>query len=288
MSQSDLPSPEQHKQNLRRDWTEGARAWRKWHPQLTVQGRAATEAIVQAAGARPGMRTLDLASGTGEPALTLASAVAPGGHVTATDLVPDMLAIAEDNAREQSLANISFQQADPEALPFPDQSFDVVTSRFGVMFFPDIVQALREVRRVLKPGGRAAFVAWGPLEKNPFFGSTLGVFLKYVQLPPPPPGAPQPFRFAQAGSLSGSLRQAGFQQVDEEYRTIPWVWPGSVEQLWEAARELAAPAFRHVTEALPPERRQEVEREVLEAISRHADGPQVKFSALIVLASAVR
>src|SRR5437763_1142505 len=123
--------PERFKEAVRQEWTDGAPAWRKWHPQFATMSRAATEVLVEVAQVAPGMQVLDLASGTGEPALTLTEAVAPNGHVTATDLVPEMLAVAQENARQHGLTNITFQPVDAEALPFQDQTFDVVTCRFG-------------------------------------------------------------------------------------------------------------------------------------------------------------
>ncbi len=279
---------ERYKEDVRRDWTDGVAGWRKWNAQFAVMTRAATEAIVEAAQVKPGMQVLDLASGAGEPALTLAEAVSPTGHVMATDLVPEMLAIAEEIARERRLRNISFKPADAEALPFADKTFDVVTCRLGVMFFPDAVKALREIHRVLTQGGRAAFVAWGPLDQNASFMSTLGVVMKHVQLPPPDPAAPSPQRFAKAGSLSAALSQSGFQEVREETRTIPMPFPGSVEQSWQSIKDLAAGPFRRLIEGLEPSLRDTVVNEIKANLSLYYDGTQVNLSAAIVLASCRR
>src|SRR5205085_10183488 len=110
---------------------------------------------------------LDVASGPGEPALSIAAAIAPtGGHVTATDLVPEMLDAATTNASERGVTNVTFQQADAEALPFPDAAFDAVTCRFGVMLFPDVQQARGEMRRGLKPDGQLGGTGWGPREPD--------------------------------------------------------------------------------------------------------------------------
>src|SRR5688572_15342656 len=109
MGSNEAPSAErlaEFKETVRQEWTEGARAWRTWNAKLGVLSRAATEAIVRAAQIEPGMRVLDLAGGTGEPALSLAEAVGPDGHVTATDFVPEMLAVAEENARQRGLGNL--------------------------------------------------------------------------------------------------------------------------------------------------------------------------------------
>jgi ubiquinone/menaquinone biosynthesis C-methylase UbiE len=288
MSQPDVAQVERIKEQIRRDWSRRAAAWRKWNPQFMAMSRAATEAIIQAAHLTAGMQVLDLASGTGEPALALAEAVGSHGHVTATDLVPEMLMITEEVARQRGLTNLTCTPADAEALPFPAQRFDVVTCRFAIMTFPNVGQALRDIRRVLKPGGRATFVAWGPMEQNPFFTTTVGVFMQHVQPLPPPPGTPSPFAFAKSGTLSAALREAGFTQVQEETRTIAWRFPGPASQCWEFIREaITPPAFRRFFDALAPDQYTQVISEVLQAIGRYDDGQQVNFSAVIVIGTGV-
>ena len=161
MSAPDPAKIQKFREHLHQEWT-GDRtvaAWRKWHAQIAAFTRGATDAILEAAQLRSGMRVLDLASGVGDPALSLAREVAPSGQVTATDLGPGMISLAEELARKKSITNIEFHEASAESLPFADKSYDVLTCRFGVMFFPDLPKALRECYRVLKPGGRAAFVA---------------------------------------------------------------------------------------------------------------------------------
>ena len=106
----------------------------KWKAKSAAMGRDATDVLVDYARPTLGMKILDLASGTGEPAITLASRIGPEGHVVALDLSPELLQIAEERAGERDLTNLTTRQADANNLPFPDQSFDLVTSRFGVMF----------------------------------------------------------------------------------------------------------------------------------------------------------
>jgi ubiquinone/menaquinone biosynthesis C-methylase UbiE len=277
---------ERLKEQARQEWTRRAAGFRKWKSQEEIQGRAATQMLLRAARVKPGIRVLDLASGAGDPALTLAEVVGPSGHVTATDLVTEMLAVVEEFARERGLANMSLRQADAEALPFPDEAFDAVTCRLGVMFFSNAQRALGETRRVLKPGGRAAFVAWGPLEQALQDRIPREILRKYVQAPPPDPGAPDARKFARAGTLSIALREAGFKAVQEESPTIPYPWPGPPEQYWE--RERDAGATRRLVERLAPEQRSQVEAEVIEAIRQYYDGQQVNFTACIVVASGVR
>jgi SAM-dependent methyltransferase len=289
MTTPDAQSTEQFKEMILQEWTDQGTvaAWRKWHPQFVVQTAAAKDAIVEAIEVKRGMQVLDLASGTGEPALTLAELAGSEGHVTATDLGPGMLATAEENARQAGLNNMTFLQADAHALPFPDQSFDRVTCRFGVMYFADSFQALREIYRVLKPGGRVVFVAWGPLEQNPFMLKSLGPFFKRVEIPPPPPGAPQPFKYAEPGTLSGELEGSGFRQVKEESRTLSFPWPGPPEELWQHFQDIAAP-FRPIFNSLPLDQLDQAIAEVVEGYRQYYDGQQVDFPANIVLASGIR
>ncbi|MGC1371418.1 MAG: methyltransferase domain-containing protein [Candidatus Sulfotelmatobacter sp.] len=148
------------------------------------------------------MRILDLASGTGEPAISLAMRVGAQGKVTALDLSAELLETANRRAAERGLENFITQQADAHSLPFPDNSFDLATSRFGVMFFGDIAVALRELHRVLRSGARACFLAWGPFDQ-PYWQSTMGVVHRHVGGPILAPGGP--FRFSAPGSLSDSL-----------------------------------------------------------------------------------
>jgi len=180
-----------------------------------VMGKAVTEALVEYAQPKPGMRVLDLASGTGEPAISLAMRVGAQGQVVALDLSAELLEIARKRALERGLDNFSTQQADAQALPFADNSFDLATCRFGVMFFRDAGVALGELRRVLRSGSRACFLAWGPFDQ-PYWQSTMGVVHGHVGGPLLPLGGPDPFRFAAPGSLSAVLRSAGFRGVREE------------------------------------------------------------------------
>ncbi len=246
-------------------------------------GQPVTDALVEYAQPQPGMRVLDLASGTGEPAISLASRVGAKGHVTALDLSADLLKIAAQRARTRGLTNFTTQQADAHTLPFPDEGFDLATSRFGIMFFRDPVAASQELRRVLTPGARACFLAWGPFDQ-PYWRSTMGVVHRHVGGPLLPPGGPDPFKFAAPGSLSEALRSSGFRIVEEETKTLPWTWPGSVEEVWEQAQAVAVP-FRPMLERVPAEQWPKIHAEVHAAVRQYSDGDKIAFGVSVVLAS---
>lgn len=246
-------------------------------------GRPVTDALVSYASPRQGMQVLDLASGTGEPAISLAMRVGSEGHVTAIDLSSELLEVAAQRARARGLTNFTTQQADAHSLPFADGVFDLATSRFGVMFFRDVVSALGELRRVLRPEARACFLAWGSPDQ-PYWQSTMGTVHRHVGGPLLSPDGPNPFRFAKPGSLSTVLRAAGFQGVEEETKTLPWSWPGPAEEVWEQAQAVAVP-FRAMLDRVPQEKWPQIHAEVHEAVRQYSDGEKIDFGASVVLAS---
>ena len=139
------------------EWRDTALFWAEHRDTISGMFAPLTRALIEQAGIREGQSVLDVAGGTGDPSLTIAEAVGPGGSVTCTDAVQEMVETAEAEARSRGLSNIQFRQCPAEALPFPDDTFDIVVSRLGAMFFPE--DAFREILRVTKPAGTIAFKA---------------------------------------------------------------------------------------------------------------------------------
>lgn len=258
----------------------------KWKAKSAAMGQPVTDALVEYSRPTAGMRVLDLASGTGEPAISLAIRVGAYGQVTALDLSAELLEIAEKRARARGLQHFTTRKADAHSLPFPDDSFDLATSRFGVMFFRDPESALRELKRVLRPGARACFLVWGPFEQ-PYWHSTVGVVHRHVGGPLLEPGGPNPFRFATPGSLSTVLRAAGFKNIEEEATTVPWTWPGPVEEVWEQVRAVSVP-FRPLLDRVPAASWPAIHEEVHRSVSQYFDGAKVQFGASVILASGTK
>jgi SAM-dependent methyltransferase len=276
------------KQQVAQDWgaDETAAAWQKYYPPMREQLADVTNALVEAAQPRPGMRILDLASGNGEPALTLARRVAPAGHVTATDLSGAMLSALRSNAANENVANIETKVCDAHELPFPDASFDLVTSRFGVMFFGDTPAALREIKRVLKPGGSVAFMVWGPPTPGTYFGAAAVPFMRRLAVKPDPDG-PGPMRFAESRKLADLLEAAGFSNVEEQSQNLPAPFRGSPQQLLTLLMEIAPP-FRNAADTLSPGDRTAAEREVLDNLGATYDGTLTKVTAPVLIVTARR
>jgi SAM-dependent methyltransferase len=258
----------------------------KWKAKSAAMGHDVTSALVEYACPRLGMKVLDVASGTGEPAISLAGRVGPSGHITALDVSSELLEVAEQRARSRGLTNFSTREADAHKIPANDGSFDLVTCRFGVMFFADPDLALREIFRVLKPNGRACFLAWGPFDQ-PYWQSTMAIVHKRVGGPLLQPDSPNMFGFAERGTLSAVLRRTGFCDVSEETRTLPWKWPGSAEEVWQYAQAVSVP-FRPMLERVPQNQWDEVNAEVHAAISKYVQGDTVNFGVVVVMASGTR
>jgi len=149
----------------RQTWDRFSAGWVKWDELVMAMLAPVRDAIVTGVAPAPDAEHLDIASGTGEPGLTIA-AMAPDGHVVLSDLSIGMLDSAREAAAARGLANVEFREADASALPFDDASFDSVSCRFGFMFFPDLVAAAREVARVLRPGGVVSTSVWAGPESN--------------------------------------------------------------------------------------------------------------------------
>jgi SAM-dependent methyltransferase len=255
----------------------------KWKAKSAAMGSAVSQALVEYSCPRPGMSVLDLATGTGEPGITLAERVGPKGNVAGVDQSADLLEIATNRALRKNLANFTTHAADAHSLPFADRSFDLATCRFGVMFFTDVRRALADLRRVLKPGARACFAAWGSVEQ-PYWQTTMKIVQGHVGGPMLGPGGADPFRFSAPGTLTEVLRASGFSDVNEEAVNVPWIWPGDADEVFEYACAVAAP-FQPMLQRVPEEMWSAIRTEAKAAIERYRVGDELRFGADVVLAS---
>jgi ubiquinone/menaquinone biosynthesis C-methylase UbiE len=263
-----------------------ATVFSRWHAQLAVALQELAGVMIAEAGIQPGDSVIDIASGSGNPALVIAAAVGAGGHVTATDPSPVFLRALEEHVRAQNLANVTAIRCTAANLPVPDRHFDAATCQMGVMFFPDVVAGLASIRRVVKPGKRAAFAAWGPVPENQLFATfwqAVGPYLPAEGEPAasgPDEETPNPMRFARPGSLSERLHAAGFSDVREASPLVHLAWPGSADTLRNFWLELT-----RIEEKVPEDRHPSLRNDVASAFDRYAANGSVNLIARIVIAS---
>ncbi len=239
-----------------------AEYWEKWAETLARQSHRFNQPLLEAAGVGPGRQVLDLACGVGEPALSAAILVGPEGHVTATDLSSEMFAGAARRAQKAGLANISFEVADMQALPFPDNTFDALTCRFGLMFIDEPIKALSEARRVLRPGSRLAFMVWGQRHENTLHDVMKTVVPELLGEDDSGPDSAQ-FRFADEGSVAPLMAAAGLDRIEErELRFSPRLDPS--KPFWRPNLEMA---FGAKLESLSADERQAIETAVVAAFA---------------------
>lgn len=214
-------NPAHYKTTTREQWQTAAEAWHRWNPTLKTWLGPATDLMLDMAQVKKGFRVLDIAAGAGGQSITAAERVGPEGYVLATDLAPKILEYALELAKEKGIHNIEVKEMDGENLSVLDNSFDTVISRVGLIFFPDQQKALKEMLRVLKPGGFVAAIVYSSVEKNKFFSSPVSIIRKRAQLPPPLPGQPGPFSLGNEGVLDNAFKEAGFINVRSKFVDAP-------------------------------------------------------------------
>jgi SAM-dependent methyltransferase len=244
---------------------------------------------LDAAHLEPGERVLDIGCGTGQLTLQAAERVGTRGNVHGVDVAEGLLAVARRRATEAGLGQVDLLQADAQDHGFPASSYDVVLSRFGVMFFEDPVSAFANLQAATMPGGRLAFVAWQPAPLNEWATVPLFAALPHVGPPPlPEPGAPGPFAFGDADRLRTVLTEAGWGDVMvEDVQTTLSV--GGARTAEEAVDFIIADTFGQLLlRSATPEQRAAAVVALREAYAAHLVDGEVRVKAAAWLVTAGR
>ncbi len=206
-----------YKADLRREWREAAPGWERWLEVLEADGAMPQLGrwLLQAVQLRPGDRLLDVGTGYGEPGLTAARAVAPGGHVTLQDLSGEMLALAHGRVAGADLGEVEVDivEGDADELTLPAGRLDAVISRSVLMYLADPVASLTRLRAGLRPGGRLAASTWsGPEEVT--MASPVPIIRRLLELPPPPTDQPGLFALSDPQGLHEVVTAAGLTEAE--------------------------------------------------------------------------
>ncbi len=245
-----------------------AAAWKKWFLVIERGAQVLSDRMVELAAIGPGDRVLDVATGLGEPAVTAARKVGPGGHVDGVDLSADMLDLARQRVAELGLGNLAFRQVDAGSLDAPPESYDAVLCRWGLMFMGDILVPLRAFHAALKPGGRLVAAVWGPADDAPALSMSSQVVLAHLDMPPPDEGAGTPFGLADMDKLLSDVEAAGFSGVQGEAVPIHFTFESS-EEYARMRRERSTPLEARIAH-FPSARRDAAWRAVAQAAETHA------------------
>ena len=216
----------------RNQWEKAAHGWNDHTPQIRAWLRVATDAMLDMAGIKPGSRVLDVAAGAGDQTLDIAERVGPQGFVLATDLSAAILEFAKGNARRAGYGNVGTLVADGESLQVDEASFDAAACRLGLMLFPDPRQGLREMYRVLTPGGGVCTIVFSRPETNPCVTILMSTALKHAGLPPRDPYQPGGLlSLGKPGLLDEMFRGAGFKDVATTSMDAPFKLPSTQDYL---------------------------------------------------------
>jgi ubiquinone/menaquinone biosynthesis C-methylase UbiE len=249
-------------------WETSSQYWNKHQALIEQMYAPLSRALIDEAFITAGDAVLDIGGGSGEPTLTIASVVGEKGSVAYTDPAAGMVNAARAEAERRGLRNIQFHQCSAEKLRFSDNSFDVAVSRLSAMFFSDVLDSLREIVRVVKPGSPISFLVWADREANPFFTVVSTVLDRFVPSEVEEEDAPAAFRFAAPGKLAKLLQEAGATSITERTIAFSAEAPITVEQFWELRTEMSD-TFRNKLARLVPDQVAAIKYTVQKTVARY-------------------
>lgn len=262
-------------------WNKFSPGWKKWDELFMEHLKPMGDTITKQLHLKDTDIVLDVAAGTGEPGLTIASQLKEG-KVIITDLADDMLVIARENAAKKGITNVEFLVCDVCELPFTDNTFDAISCRLGFMFFPDMLLAAKEMVRVLKPGGRVSTSVWNVPEKNFWVTAIMGTINKNMELPAPPPDSPGVFRCAKDNFIKDLFVQAGLKNISQK-EVSGKLNCKTTDVYWNMMNELAAPVVAALSKA-DDAMKEKIKQEVFQLVNqKYPDGNILIDSSAIVI-----
>jgi SAM-dependent methyltransferase len=279
--------PDEQRALSREAWEHAATGWGNRADRIREWGMPVSVAMVEGLGLQPGQRVLELAAGPGDTGLMAAELISPGGTLISSDGAEAMLAVARERALSAGIDNVEFRQLELEWIDLEAASVDAVLCRWGIMLIVDREAAAKEIRRILRPGGSAAFAVWDRPDRNPWATIPSQAMIALGHSEPPDPSAPGMFRLAEDGQLAELLESAGFVDVDvqpvalrREYRTAQDYVDETVE---------ISPLMGRVYGELDEAQRREIYERIVDGLAEFtaADGSiALPGSSLVAIASA--
>jgi ubiquinone/menaquinone biosynthesis C-methylase UbiE len=274
------------KSEFRNTWESAAPGWAKWEHVFTAAFYNATDALIDMAGIRPGMRILDLACGAGSQTIQAARRVGPNGKVVANDISGTMLEHVRRNAAREGLQNIETLECAADELDKAQAPFDASMCRMGLMLFPSPSKALEAVRLILKLGARFAALVFTTPANNPFLAQPMAVLLRHAQKSPPSPGQPGLFALGASGTLESLMKDSGFVGVEMNSMRVRLALPNVSDAL--RLLEEGAGAYRAVVADLSDEAKSKAWEEVHECLRRFEIGGSFGADLEVVIGSGAR
>jgi SAM-dependent methyltransferase len=266
-------------------WDQAAAGWGRRAAEIRAHGMPVSIAMIRQLGLQPGQRVLELAAGPGDTGLLAAELIRPAGTLVCSDASEAMLEIARRRAEEMRIDNVEFARLELEWIDLPTASVDAILCRWGLMLLLDPETAAREMRRVLRPGGRVAVAVWDQREANPWATIPGQALIEHGHASPPDPGGPGMFALAAPGAVQRLLESAGFLYVDVETVELERSYP-SVGAFLEEMLDLSQ-MFGEPFRRLEPAQQKKVAREIEElAAPFRAEDGSIRFPGRSLVAAA--
>jgi SAM-dependent methyltransferase len=260
---------EEQRERLLDGWDDAAKGWGRQADRTQSAALPISEWMIAHTEPRPGEQVLELAAGPGDTGFIAARLIQPGGTLICSDAVAGMLDVARERAAELGLDNVEFKQLQLEWIDLPTASVDIVLCRWALMLIIDPAAALRECRRVLKPGGRLALAVWDTPDTNPWAIVIQRALVELGHVEPTTPGGPGMFALSDPARLTELLEDAGFLDIDIEPVAIRREYASVVDWLGET-RDLSR-QFATVWAGLGDEQRQALRDHVAAAAAAYTD-----------------
>jgi SAM-dependent methyltransferase len=248
--------PDNYRKESRVRWGQQASGWGAQAERIATVSMPVSVWMVDALDLQPGHEVLELAAGTGEVGFLAAEQIEPGGTLISSDFVPEMITVAQARAERLGITNVRFRQIDAESIDQPAASLDGVLCRWGYMLMADGEAALRETRRILRPGGRVALAAWAGPGENPWASIPTGELVRRGHMDRPDPDAPGQFAWARNGIIEERLNGAGFGE--HEIDVVDFVYAYASFDEWIATQRDLTSRFREALDGLAAAERDDV------------------------------
>jgi ubiquinone/menaquinone biosynthesis C-methylase UbiE len=264
--------PQERRAELLDAWEQQAAGWGRQADRLQDRALPVSMWLIEHLGLQPGERVLELAAGPGDTGFLAAEQIRPGGTLICSDGSEAMLELARRRAAEQGIGNVEFRRLQLEWIDLPTAAVDAVLCRWGVMLCLDPAAALMECRRVLRPGGRAAFAVWDLPESNPWTAIVTSTLIEMELTEPPASadGAPGMFALSAPGRIEQLLEEAGFVEVLVEPVVIVRRYDSVLDWIGETLD--CSMMFARVWRELPGARRRELQGLLAERAAAFTDG----------------
>jgi len=252
-----------------RTWDATAAGWEARHAFLERNVGHLSEWIIERISPEAGQVILEVGAGPGDLGHRIAARVGPEGRVISTDFSPKMVEAARRLGARRGLVNVEYRRLDAEVMDLDDDSVDAVVGRSVYMLLGDPAAALRESRRVLRPGGSLAFTVFTTPDQNPWFAVPAAALMQRGHLAPPPPGAPGIFALGNEGRIRELVDGAGFSEPLTEH--VDFVFHHVDEHdAWNAIVDLHGPLAVIIAQ-LPDDERDAIRRAVLDGFGSFRD-----------------